>query len=253
VTLRLDPRLAARGYALRHEPEIGSTNSAAKEALRAGADRLWVIADAQSAGRGRHERGWLSPPGNLHASLALVAPCEPAKFPLLGFVAGVALIEAITALAPDLASRLALKWPNDMLLDGRKLAGILLEGESDPAGRPGVVIGMGVNVAHAPEGLDQPAAHLTAKTPWITRDSLLDALQKAFAEALTMFDEGRGFASIRQRWLASSLPMGQRLRVKLPDGAREGSFSGLDAQGALRLQTESGPVTIVAGDVFVLP
>ena len=99
----------------------------------------------------------------------------------------------------------------------------------------------------------QPAAHLAAKVPWITRDSLFDALQKAFAETLTVFDEGRGFASIRQRWLASSLPMGQRLRVKLPGGTREGTFSGLDAQGALRLEMESGPVTIVAGDVFVLP
>lgn len=253
MVLKLDPKLAARGYALRHEPEIGSTNSAAKEALRDGADRLWIVADEQKSGRGRHARGWVSPPGNLYASLALAAPCEPAKLPLLGFVAGVALIEAITASAPDLAARVALKWPNDLLLDGAKLAGLLLEGETDPAGRPGVVIGMGVNVAHAPQGLDQPVAFLASAAPWITRDSLFEALQQRFAQALGLFDEGRGFPAIRQSWLASSLPMGQRLRVKLPDGAREGTFSGLDAQGALRLETDSGPVTIVAGDVFVLP
>lgn len=253
MTLRLDPALAARGYGLRHEPEIGSTNSAAKDALRAGADRLWIVADAQVAGRGRHERGWISPPGNLYASLALAAPCVPAKLPLLGFVAGIALVEAIVALAPDLASRIALKWPNDLLLDGRKLAGILLEGEIDAAGRASVVLGMGVNVAHAPEGLDQPTAHLAEAAAWITRDGLFAALQHSLAEAISVFDEGRGFPAIRQRWLASSLPMGQRLKVRLPDGAREGAFSGLDAQGGLRLDTESGPVTIVAGDVFVLP
>lgn len=252
MALKLDPNLAARGYALRHEPEIGSTNSAAKEALREGADRLWIVADEQKSGRGRHERGWVSPPGNLYASLALAAPCDPAKLPLIGFVAGVALVEAIAALSPDLATRVALKWPNDALLDGAKLAGILLEGELDPAGRPGVVIGMGVNVAHAPQGLDQAATFLAQSAGWITRDSLFDALQRTFAEALSIFDEGRGFGLIRQRWLASSLPMGQRLRVKLPDGAREGTFSGLDAHGALRLETNSGPVTIVAGDVFVL-
>jgi len=253
VALALHPMLAARGFALRHEPEIGSTNSAGKAALRDGADRLWIVADAQSSGRGRHERGWVSPPGNLYASLALAAPCAPAKLPLLGFVAGIALVEAISALAPDLASCLILKWPNDVLLDRRKLAGILLEGESDPAGRPGVVIGMGVNVAHAPQGLDQPVAHLVESAGWITRDSLFDSLQRSFADALAIFDEGRGFAGIRQRWLASSLPLGQRLKVKLPDGAREGTFAGLDAHGALRLETNSGPVTIVAGDVFVLP
>jgi BirA family transcriptional regulator, biotin operon repressor / biotin---[acetyl-CoA-carboxylase] ligase len=253
VTIRLDPTLAARGYALRHVGEIGSTNTAAKEALRDGADRLWIVADRQIAGRGRHERGWVSPAGNLHASLALAAPCPPAQLPLLGFVAGVALIESITGLAPDLAPSLALKWPNDALLDGAKLAGLLLEGESDPQARPGVVIGMGVNIAEAPAGLDQPVASLVGAAPWISRDSLFEALHRRFAEALSIFNEGRGFGAIRQRWLASSLPMGQRLRVKLPDGAREGAFAGLDAQGALRLETDSGPATILAGDVFVLP
>lgn len=250
--IALDPSLAARGYALRHLPEVGSTNLEAKAALRAGADRLWVVADMQRAGRGRHERDWVSPPGNLYASIALSEPAPPASLPLMGFVAGVALVEAILALAPDLGARLALKWPNDVLLDGAKAAGILLEGETTLEGRAGLVIGMGVNVATVPEGLDRPAVALASAASWLSRDALFASLQKTFAETLGVFDSGRGFAAIRARWLALSLPMGQRLSVKLPAGVLEGKFAGVDGYGALRLETPHGVETVLAGDVFVL-
>jgi BirA family transcriptional regulator, biotin operon repressor / biotin---[acetyl-CoA-carboxylase] ligase len=243
--IALDPKLAARGYALHHVSEIGSTNLEAKAALREGADRLWIVADVQLAGRGRHERGWVSPKGNLYASIALREPAPLANLPLLGFVAGVALVEAILALAPDLAPRLALKWPNDLLLDGVKAAGILLEGDATPEGRAGLVIGMGVNIATIPEGLDRPAVALASAANWLTRDTLFASLQKTFAETLSIFDSGRGFAAIRA-------PMGQRLSVKLPTGLVEGAFAGLDAYGALRLETARGTETVLAGDVFVL-
>ncbi|MGL5446236.1 MAG: biotin--[acetyl-CoA-carboxylase] ligase [Rhabdaerophilum sp.] len=250
--ITLDPLLAARGFALRHLSVTGSTNVEAKSALREGADRLWIVSDSQQAGRGRHERDWVSPPGNLYASIALAAPAPTANLPLMGFVAGVALTEAILSLAPDLAPRLALKWPNDLLLDGAKSAGILLEGETAPDGRASLVIGMGVNVATYPEGLDRPATCLSSAASWLTRDALFAALQKTFAETLAVFDFGRGFSAIRTRWLALSLPMGQRLSVKLPDGLREGTFAGLDPAGALRLETARGTEIILAGDVFVL-
>jgi BirA family biotin operon repressor/biotin-[acetyl-CoA-carboxylase] ligase len=250
--IALDPLLAARGYALRHVLDIGSTNIEAKAALRAGADRLWIVADMQRAGRGRHERDWASPPGNLYASIALREPAPVASLPLMGFVAGVALVEAILSLAPGLGPRLALKWPNDVLLDGAKAAGILLEGETAPTGKPGLVIGMGVNVATVPEGLDRPAIALASAANWLTRDTLFGALQKTFAETLAVFNSGRGFATIRARWLALSLPMGQRLSVRLPAIVLEGVFAGLDAEGALRLETSQGIETILAGDVFVL-
>lgn len=250
--IALDPNLAVRGYALRHLSETGSTNIEAKAALRDGADRLWIVADIQRAGRGRHERDWVSPPGNLYASIALREPAPAASLPLMGFVAGVALVEAILALAPDLGARLALKWPNDVLLDGSKAAGILLEGEMTPGGRAGLVIGMGVNVATFPEGLDRPAVALASAASWLTRDAIFAILQKTFAETLSVFDSGRGFAAIRARWLALSLPMGQRLSVKLPAGLLEGSFAGVDGHGALRLETARGVETVLAGDVFVL-
>lgn len=248
----LDPRLAARGFSLRHWAEAGSTNELGKQALREGTDRLWIIADRQTSGRGRQQRDWISPAGNLYASIALRAPAPMAHLPQIGLVAGAALAEAVRILAPDLGPRLALKWPNDLLIDGAKAAGILLEGESDPDGRSGLVIGFGVNVATRPEGLDRPAIALADIAAGLTRDSLFSALQKSFADALAVFDSGRGFAAIRERWLAFSLPMGQRLSVKLPDGPREGSFAGLDPAGALRLQTARGIETIWAGDVFLL-
>jgi BirA family biotin operon repressor/biotin-[acetyl-CoA-carboxylase] ligase len=252
VTLAIHPLLAARGYGLRHHTEVGSTNLEAKAALREGADRLWIVADRQVAGRGRHDRGWQSPIGNLYASLVLAAPAAPPALAQLGFVAGVALVEAIGSLAPDLANRLAIKWPNDLLLDGAKCAGILLEGEIGPDRRPGVVIGWGVNVVSHPADLPRPALHLQAVASWIGRDDLFSALQARMAEALSIFDEGRGFAAIRRQWLASTLPMGQRLSVKLAHQQIEGDFAGLDPDGALLLETGQGLRTILAGDVFLV-
>src|SRR5712692_4211667 len=112
---------------------VDSTNA---EALRLAKARergpLWIVAKEQSAGRGRRGRAWTSPAGNLHATLLLTDPSPPAVAPQLGFVAGLALCDAVAVAAPSLASRLALKWPNDLLCGGRKIAGILIEGEGDP-------------------------------------------------------------------------------------------------------------------------
>lgn len=246
-----EPALKA-GFSLEHHAEIGSTNTAAKAALARGADRLWIVADCQIAGRGRHERDWASPPGNLHATLALRAPCTVSSMPLLGFVAGVALAGAVHQLAPALASRARLKWPNDLLIDGVKASGILLEAQQDDRGDTGIVIGIGVNVAHVPEGLDQPATALAAHAAHITRDSLFAALAERFVSALTVFDGGDGFAEIRALWLDHALQPGHPIRVRLPQGTREGRFAGIDTRGALLIDTEQGRQTLLVGDVFAL-
>lgn len=252
MTLRIDPLLAARGFSLRHQMEIGSTNADAKLALREGSDRLWIVADQQFTGRGRYNRSWDSPPGNLYASLALAAPAPTAALAQLGFVAGIALVEAIQSLAPSLSPQLAIKWPNDLLLGGAKCAGILVEGEVGPDQRPGAVIGWGVNIVSHPTGLPRPVASLAAAASWITRDQLFSALQERVAEALNVFDEGRGFSAIRRQWLASALPLGQRLSVKLTREIVDGAFIGVDADGALLLETGEGLRTILAGDVFLV-
>jgi BirA family transcriptional regulator, biotin operon repressor / biotin---[acetyl-CoA-carboxylase] ligase len=248
--LTLSPEAEAAGFQLFHVTRAESTNAAALRAVELGADRLWIVADEQTAGRGRHGRAWQSPPGNLYASLGLAAPCPSRVVPLLGFVAGLSLAEAILMLAPALSGLLRLKWPNDCLLTGAKVAGILLEGTSLKGGETGLALGVGVNVAHAPMGLDQPATALASHAAGIDRDMLFTALSERISANLVLFNQGAGFDAIRQGWLKHALPPGARLRVKLPAGVREGRFAGLDPTGALLLETETGIQAILVGDVF---
>ena len=134
--MALSPAARSKGLRLEVFDRLGSTNDEAGERVRTGdPGGLWIMAREQGAGRGRHGRVWQSPPGNLYASLLLVNPCAPPIAPQIGFVAGVAVHAAVNRMAAFSRGRLALKWPNDILLDGAKLTGILVEGRSIPAGR----------------------------------------------------------------------------------------------------------------------
>jgi BirA family transcriptional regulator, biotin operon repressor / biotin---[acetyl-CoA-carboxylase] ligase len=241
----------AAGFRLHYLEEARSTNDLALKAALGGQDKLWCVADAQVGGRGRHGRAWLSPPGNLYASLALVAPCAPADAPKLGFVAGVALARAIAEIAPALAPRFRLKWPNDGLLDGMKMAGILLEGAVTARGAQAVTIGMGINIAHHPEGLDQPVTHLAAFQPGLTPAHLFAALAAHMADALFLFARGDGFNAICAAWQHHALPLDTPMRIRLPEGEQHGLYAGLNADGHLQLKTHSGITTILVGDVFL--
>ena len=249
--LTLSDDAKAAGFTLAALPLTASTNQDALENTRAGVDRRWVVAEAQAAGRGRHGRDWLSPPGNLYASLGLIAPCAPQDAPRLGFVAGVALAEAICDLAPTMRGTLRLKWPNDLLVNGAKCSGMLLEGAILPGQIQAVAIGVGVNVAHVPPGLDQAATCLADHAPHITRDSLFEHLSHHMAAAIEVFAHGKGFEQIRMQWLAHALPMGERLRVRPPQGERYGTFAGIDEAGHLLLATDTGVDTIMVGDVLL--
>ena len=254
--MELSQAAQTAGFQLLHVTRSESTNVAALRAVEAGADRFWVVADEQTAGRGRHGRVWQSPPGNLYASLGLRAPCPPAVMPLLGFVAGLSLAEAIAAVAPGIRAAVHLKWPNDCQIDGAKVAGILLEGTSLMAaqgfagGQTGVAIGMGVNVRHFPAGLDQRATALVEHARDLDPGLLFEALSERTCENLVLFDQGRGFEAIRQGWLKFALPLGTALRVRLPSGERQGRFAGLDPTGHLLLETNGVTETIMVGDVF---
>lgn len=230
---------------IRHIAETGSTNADLIAAARAGAgEGLWLRADRQTDGRGRHGRTWVSPLGNLYAS-TIVRPSSgdpPAE--TLALVAGVALIEVARGWAGDASGRLRLKWPNDILADGAKLAGILLE-RADAA----VVIGCGVNLAHHPAGLERATTSLAALAG-VTADPalFLDDLADAFARSLRLWRE-QGLDPVRRAWLAAAHPIGTALLVV----GREGLFDGLDADGALRLRRPDGQVEHVrAGEVFLL-
>ena len=239
-----------RGYRLAHLASIGSTNQEALELARSGEPGpLWVVADVQTRGRGRTGRDWSSPRGNLYATLLLVDPCEARVMSQLGFVAGVALARALRAIAgPDRG--LALKWPNDVLCDGAKLAGILVEAISAPRGILSAVLGFGVNCQSHPTDLAYPATHLTAVVgAGGTRDLLLSTLSASVPDVLDLWNRGAGFAAIRAEWLRHALPVGSALAVTRPDGRYRGKFKSVDSDGRLLLDTDCGVLTVEAGDV----
>jgi BirA family biotin operon repressor/biotin-[acetyl-CoA-carboxylase] ligase len=222
---------------IRTVPETGSTNDDVATLARDGASEgLWLRAERQTGGKGRLGRAWQSPAGNLHAStLVRLQPGDPPA-PTLALVAAVALHEAVRPHAH--AARI--KWPNDLLVGGAKLAGILLERQGDA-----VIVGFGVNLAHHPEHLGRPA---TSLDPPVAADAFLERLAAIFQAWLGRW-RVEGFAPIRAAWLAAAHPIGTALTAS---DAR-GTFEGLDESGALRLRLEDGALRILhAGDIFLL-
>lgn len=250
----LPPFLVEQGYGFEWREETGSTNAdALEEAKKGRSGPLWVVAGSQNAGRGRQGRQWSSPEGNLYASLLLSDPCDISIASQLGFVAGVAIHDAISATGLQVP-RLALKWPNDVLLDGAKIAGLLLEAQSEAAGRFNIVIGFGVNIAHAPANPQFPAALLRNEND-VSVSDLFAALASAFHERFCRWRERSGtpqerFSEIRRLWLERAAGIGSLASVRLPSGKLEGTFSGIDELGRLELRTGNGIETIDAGDLF---
>lgn len=246
--MQLDPTAKAAGVRLITHDAIGSTNAEALRLARGG-DRgpLWVTARSQTAGRGRRGRGWVSEPGNLYASLILTDPAPPERLAELSFVAALALHDAVGGRVPGLASRLVLKWPNDLLIDRNKFAGILVEGE----GRT-VVIGIGVNCVHHPDGTEFPATDLAAAGVRATPESLFAPLTATMTVRLAQWNRGAGFAAIRADWLARAAGLGKAIRVRSGDGEVAGLFDTIDESGRLVLRLADGTMqTAAAGDVFL--
>lgn len=206
---------------------------------------VWLRAERQTLGRGRLGRSWVSPPGNLYAStIVRIRPSDPPAA-TLALVAAVALEETVSAYVPGVA---LLKWPNDVLIDGAKLSGVLLERAGDA-----VVIGIGVNLAHHPTDTDRRATSLAVHEVAIAPEDFIETLAEAFARWVECW-RGQGIDMIRRRWVANAHPTGTPLNVRLPDGrAIDGLFEGLDADGALILRLADGTRRVIhAGDVFLL-
>jgi BirA family biotin operon repressor/biotin-[acetyl-CoA-carboxylase] ligase len=246
------------GYRILSREATESTNDDALAAARAGdPGQLWVVATEQRAGRGRHGRQWSSPPGNLYASLLLIDPCAPALAPQLGFVAGLALHEAVGSLTGTGAPRLALKWPNDLLLDGAKASGLLLEGHRvGAASSLAIVIGFGVNVSVAPTGTPYPTASLRQLAPALQVEDVFTALSASFARTYAAWRQAARvspsdpFGAIRRLWLERAAGIGQSVTVRLPSGERSGIFEGLDPVGRLQLKSATGVELVDAGDLY---
>lgn len=230
---------------------LGSTNAEALARARAGErGPLWITAAVQSAGRGRRGNAWVSIPGNLFATLLLTEPSDPGVAPQLSFVAALALHDAVAECAPQVGPLLKVKWPNDLLLGGAKLAGILIEAESDPAFA--LAIGIGVNCAAHPSETPYPAIDLAIHGALVTPERMLGALSAAMMKRLDQWQRGQGFASVRADWLKRAAGLGQDIRVRLPERELSGRFQGLDDMGRLLLQVEGRVTPVTAGEVFDL-
>ena len=232
---------------IRTVAETGSTNADMIALARSGAEEgLWLRAERQTQGRGRHGRAWSSPSGNLYAStIVRLRPSDPPA-PTLALVAAVALEECVAAYLQR--DGLLLKWPNDLLLDGAKLSGILLE-RADGA----VVIGMGVNLATHPDLAERRTTSLAAQGIAADPADFTETLAGAFARWLGRW-RGEGLGPIRARWLDHAHPVGTALSATLPEGGTvDGLFDGLDRDGALILRLADGSRHVIhAGDVFLL-
>jgi BirA family transcriptional regulator, biotin operon repressor / biotin---[acetyl-CoA-carboxylase] ligase len=231
--------------------ELDSTNEEAKRRAAAGEGEgtlVWAL--AQTAGRGRRGRAWVSPQGNLYLSI-LLRPDGPAGAAAqLGFAAALAVGEAILPLLPERAN-LGYKWPNDVLIDGRKAAGILLESQAAGLGRVDwLVVGIGVNLDAYPEGTDYPATSLRAVGALpVTVEAMLEAIVRHFHSWYGRWKQG-GFAPLRAVWLARAHGLGGTIRVRLLGSEMSGVFAGLDEAGALLLEDGTGHRRVPVGDVF---
>lgn len=234
------------GYARIVLDTVGSTNAEALTRASGNPGRFWLMARAQTAGRGRRGRGWSTATGNFAATLVLPMDRPPGEMALRSFVAALALADALGGAG---AEGLTLKWPNDVLLSGGKVAGILLE-----ATRDHLAVGIGVNLQHAPgaetvEPGATPPVSLLQSGITLTQDALLDSLAEAWEARDSQF-RTYGFAPVREAWLSRAARLGETITARTTRDTLTGRFETVDDTGSLVLKTAKGPVAIPAADVF---
>jgi BirA family transcriptional regulator, biotin operon repressor / biotin---[acetyl-CoA-carboxylase] ligase len=266
MQFRLGPEARAAGYRIEEHDTIPSTNATALVRARSGdPGRLWIVSGHQSAGRGRRGNRWETPSGNLAATLLYVVDTSHSSAATLGFVAGLALQAAIGRVAPMLSikigldavepastsgGRLRLKWPNDVLLDGGKVAGILLEAQPLPSRRLAVAIGIGVNVISAPDGMPYPTSALATHAFGVNAGEVFCALSDAWTELESLWANGNGFSRIRDLWLTQAVGLGQEVAVRVGGSVYSGTFHTIDEEGHLVVRGGDGEVRLIsAGEV----
>ena len=260
MTFTLGPTARSAGYGLAAFDQIGSTNAEAMSRARDGErGPMWFVTTEQTAGRGRRQRAWIAPRGNLASSVLEVMDVSPGVAATLGFAAGLSLESALQQVSIEANLRragaeplkYALKWPNDVMADGQKLAGILLEAEAVAGNRLAVVVGIGTNVIAAPEGTPTPATSLAALGVQIGAEELFTALSDAWVEFRGIWDNGRGFADIRKLWLERAFGLGERVAIQTGAATVEGTFDTIDETGCLIVRSKEGKRTpIAAGEVY---
>jgi BirA family biotin operon repressor/biotin-[acetyl-CoA-carboxylase] ligase len=260
----LSQRAIEDGFRLEAHDTVGSTNALALERARAGdPGRLWIVSRKQESGRGRRGREWATPHGNLAATLLKIIDGDLRHAATLGFVAGLALGDALDAVVPagsivigvDGGSgqgvrRFELKWPNDVLASGAKLAGILLESVQLTGDRAAIAIGIGVNVVAHPSDLPYPATSLAALGAEADAEALFVALSDAWSRNEAIWAEGRGVGEIRARWLRRAAGLGSEVAVSLNGNVVRGVFETIDEDCRFVIRNAKGEtINIAAGDV----
>lgn len=228
---------------------LDSTNEEARRRALAGeTGPLWLMARAQTAGRGRRGRAWTSRSGNLFATGLYRLDASPAQAANLSFAAALAVGDlAASTVDPGLVR---LKWPNDVLVAGRKASGILLESGAHPAGGLWLAVGVGVNLAHHPDDPERPATSLADHGAALEPEVAVERLANAFEHWRGLWSRD-GFAPLRQAWLARAWGLGDRCVARLEGETVEGVFADLGPDGALRLDLPGGGRRFIsAGDVF---
>lgn len=243
-----------KGYGLHVVQEVDSTLNEASRIAPTAQGPVWIMAHHQTAARGRRGRAWANPKGNLAATLLLRPQGSPEQAALRSFVAALALFDACVAVTGR-AAGLSLKWPNDVLLNGGKLAGILLESTGQGRGVSHLAIGIGVNLTEAPgadavePGAVRPVSLLSETGAHVEPEDFLTELAAAYAVLETQFTT-YGFDPIRTAWLSRAARLGEVITARAGNSETLGTFETVDADGNLVLHTAKGRVSIPAADVF---
>jgi BirA family transcriptional regulator, biotin operon repressor / biotin---[acetyl-CoA-carboxylase] ligase len=260
MSFALGPRAISAGYRLVAFDRAGSTNAEAMARARDGErGPTWFVTTEQTAGRGRRQRAWIAPRGNLASSVLEVMDISPAVAATMGFAFGLAHETALRRVSLEANLRLAgsdqlnylLKWPNDVLVRGQKLCGLLVEAEAVAGGGLAVVAGIGTNIVAAPEGTPTPAVSLSALGVHISAEELFSAQSDAWVEFRGIWDQGRGFAEIRRLWLERAAGLGERVAINTGAVTVEGTFDTIDETGCLIVRTAEGKrMPVTAGEVY---
>jgi BirA family biotin operon repressor/biotin-[acetyl-CoA-carboxylase] ligase len=260
MVFALGSRATSAGYRLAAFDQVGSTNTEAMAHAR-GDDRgsIWFVTTEQTAGKGRRQRAWIAPRGNLASSVVEVIDVAPATAATLGFAAGLSIASALEQVSIEANMRRAgsdplkflLKWPNDVLVEKQKLVGISLEAEAIAGNRLAIVVGIGTNVVAAPEGTPTPAVSLAALGVHVSAEELFSALSDAWVEFRGIWDNGRGFGEIRRLWLERAAGLGEPVAIQTGNATIKGTFDTIDETGCLIVRTVDGKhLPIAAGEVY---
>ena len=260
MAFSLGPRATSAGYRLAAFDQVGSTNTEAMARARdCDHGAIWFVTTEQTAGRGRRQRAWIAPRGNLASSVLEVIDVPPATAATLGFAAGLAIASALQQVSIEANMRRAgsdplkflLKWPNDVLVEKQKLVGISLEAEAIAGNRLAIVVGIGTNVVAAPEGTPTPAVSLAALGVHVSAEELFSALSDTWVEFRGIWDNGRGFGEIRRLWLERAAGLGEPVAIQTGNATIKGTFDTIDETGCLIVRTVDGKhLPIAAGEVY---